>query len=244
MQQSFTLLRRLIILLTCYVLTACGDGTQPFSADSIESKKALGCGTDSDPCVLGGLTTNTPRRPPTCGGSIGVTCEDLQEGGEGTTEGSSGGIVSGPSDGSDAPDDLGADTIIPDCPPTNPTNFQAAYCRSFPPEDERLTRTMKALERIEQRGEECAVIAQTARQLIAQGAFRYFEWVEGDKDGWGHRNTGVLIAVGAVDGWGGDDYVYNRLFDAIIAHEIDHFMGLGHIDAEGKSTPNSQKCGG
>ena len=161
---------------------------------------------------------------------------------------SGGGGDGGGGDG-DAPPEaaLAGDEITsepPDCSKPQTENWAAAYCRAVAPSGTRLTWTNAALDRIAQRGQECASIAARARELLSQNALRYFAPQTGDKGGWASSDIGVLLADYWVDQYGDPASTVTKNFDHTLVHEVEHTLNRGHIDAAGYYTPNSKQCGG
>jgi hypothetical protein len=147
------------------------------------------------------------------------------------------------------PTDVMADTL-PNCAQeqqlqTDPTqNWQHAYCNSSPPEGERLTKTRNALERIRQRGGECANIATAGLNLLAAGRLRYYAYHEayGSVGGWGSPEVGALLDSGWIDGFSDSD----PNLQGKLIHEIEHAMGrLEHYTTMGyNQTLNENACSG
>lgn len=162
-------------------------------------------------------------------------------------------VVQGCNEGGDGPDpdddkeyatdDRMGDTIPPaDCADPNNTEWQKLYCRSFLPNSQQTTNTQRALDRIAERGPECALIAQKGRELLASGDIRFFVWQEGDPGGYGHRNSGVQIDVDLVNHWDPVGNPYGG-YEKMLVHEIDHVLGYDHLDATKTSTPHTALCG-
>lgn len=251
------------------MLGACADSpTQPdlSPVPPVHDDQVQGCVGDGH-CVLPGFTTpGEPDEPPDCDmwwkpdcGACATSAIGAPEDLQGTFGCPGGGTGPAPGGGSDpynpggggpatgAPaepslaNDLARDTIPPDCAAAELDQWQELYCfRAFPPDSAQTRATLQALDAIATRGEVCAAIAQTGRELLASGRITFFVGQEGDAGGYGHRNTDIQL-----------DESFPRLygtagssFERILVHEIDHFRGfLGHIDSAGLETPNMAQCG-
>jgi hypothetical protein len=143
-------------------------------------------------------------------------------------------------------DDVPIDQI-PDCSQPQQTNWAKAFCRALEPTSENLRRTRSALERLTQKGGECAVIAAFGRDLLeSRHMLRYFAPVAGDAGGWGDPDIGVLLALNWVENFGNEDNTNYSVFVSVLTHEVEHAMGRAHlVDAQGherNETPHSEAC--
>ncbi len=189
------------------------------------------------------------------GGGDGNTCDwndcdtsmGIGGGGGGGAGGGDNGDPGDPGDISQVPDDDTNDYAEPDCSEPQTTNYGAAFCRAADPEitGPRWTKTEEALMRIYARGGACAEIASRGMSLLQLGQIRYYAPAPGDAGGYADLDTGVLLS----DYWV-DKYATSRTgetpprnLDQVLAHEIDHMNGLGHL-ADLKETPNSRVCSG
>lgn len=134
-----------------------------------------------------------------------------------------------------------------------------AWCASSPPTGERLQVTNTALDNIEQRGNECAAIAQKGRQLLQNYGLRYYPGSASSEGGWGGPQTGALLDEGwlyFVNGQEGtvvdtDGSKLKVNLEFTLVHEIEHALGdLEHVDLpNGKeskwmTSPNTVPCAG
>jgi hypothetical protein len=128
----------------------------------------------------------------------------------------------------------------PDCSAAFLNRWQDLYCnRRQEPDSAQVRATLQALDQIATRGEECAAIAQRGRDLLATGQITFFVWQEGGSGGYGHRNTGIQLDEGYARHYG----TQGSRFERVLVHEIDHYLGHGHIDSSGLETPHTAQCG-
>jgi len=119
-------------------------------------------------------------------------------------------------------DDMDRDTIPPaDCFDPNNDRWEKVYCRATLPDTSQLRKTHQALNRITERGEACAILAQKGRELLASGQITFFAPEGTDAGGYGHRNTGIQLDAGFPAYY---DYPDSR-FEKVLVHEIDHVLG-------------------
>jgi hypothetical protein len=164
------------------------------------------------------------------------TCYDLGDcGGSGDWDWSGGG-----SSPNTSPTDLQRDTIPPaDCQDPDNSQWEKVYCRALPPDANQMQKTLQALDEISRRGEECVLVAQRGRELLAAGQIRFFDWREGEAGGYGHRNTGIQLDSNYPTLYGTEGSGFER----VLVHEIDHVLGYGHTDSAGLDTPHTAQCG-
>lgn len=202
--------------------------------------------TGGDPCSAGCYFPLTayggPNSPLISGG--GYYGYEGGWGSQGDTYSSGGGDYATPPPVDSEIDTVDPGDTLPDCSLAQSRPWQAAYCRATAPTDGRLQKTQDALARIAQRGPDCATIAQKGSELLASGELRYYTWTQGDAGGWGRPDFGAMLA----DFWA-DNYATvispdGRNLDQVLAHEVEHTMGLQHIDAGGYETPHSHLCSG
>src|SRR5690606_36632419 len=140
---------------------------------------------------------------------------------------------------------------IPDCENIQ-SDMDEAWCNAVVPTGVWLERTHNALNRIEQRGPECAVIAARGRELLGWGLLRYyphkshygFLGLGSPGDNYGVVTSDLLVEQYYEDGmlgWIGLDWS--------LSHEIEHTLGRGHATNEDGSeskahTPHSRLCSG
>jgi len=136
-----------------------------------------------------------------------------------------------------------------------------AYCSGTEPTDVRLTRISRALDRMRAKGGSCAQLAAVGDAVIASRQLRVFESGRNTpyEYWWGFgRNGGALPENGGPSGpeayiaLGSSltDQFWDDLHAApngvtlqwILAHELDHLLGRGHVDAAELHTPNSAAC--
>lgn len=134
---------------------------------------------------------------------------------------------------------------VPNCTVVQSAAWADAYCRATVPSGARADTINAALNRIEQRGGECATIAAQGRTLLAAGRLKVFAPQSGDTGGWGDSDIGVLIADYWVDHFSSTVTSDNRNLDLSLSHEIEHSLGRSsHVDAGGYDTLNSRTCSG
>ena len=151
--------------------------------------------------------------------------------------------------------------VPPDCSKTHTVNWARDYCNSRSPNTTERSRVDTALNNIEARGGVCEDIAAAGRALLSGGQFRFYTpdrsstiREERSAGGYGHPDMGVYFDEAWPIHWhsgvaAGRDSLGNRLernFEQVVAHEIDHYRGLGHSDetAGGFRTLNSGRCSG
>lgn len=144
----------------------------------------------------------------------------------------------------DLDDRISPQDTVPDCAQTQTIDWAQAFCRSAAPTGARADTINAALDRMEQRGGECASLAAEGRRLLGQGHLRVFSPVAGDAGGWGDARIGVLIADYWVDAFSDTVSSDNRNLEHALSHEIDHELGRDHTDQAGYETPNSRTCSG
>ena len=146
------------------------------------------------------------------------------------------------------------DTIPPVEPNCNAPHKGTEYarCHSFTPAPgtDLDIQTRGALNRIGRRGDVCAAIAAKGLELLDAGKLGYFFYSEApdqydESAGYGGQ-WGALLDL---DYWykyyNGRDSI-GRTFDNGLVHEIEHAMGLQHVDENARypTTPNAFACGG
>lgn len=136
--------------------------------------------------------------------------------------------------------DMARDTIPPDCRASDLTVWQEVYCTSTIDADQ-ARKTQQALDRIAQRGAECALIAQRGRELLAAGEIRFYLWTNERATGYGHANTGIQLAEQLLDRY--DPLAPDQDFEHVLVHELDHVFRRDHIDGDGWNTPSTALCG-
>lgn len=130
-------------------------------------------------------------------------------------------------------DHVDDDVPPPDC--NNPAGWDprfvrhfTAYCSGEPPTGERLTRTNLAVDRIAQRGPECAKIARRARELIAAGTFRYYKNEGYGFGGVSQKGQGWLAIDDTRVDYAKNEY-YQSVLDRDIVHEVDLSSGISFL---------------
>jgi hypothetical protein len=190
--------------------------------------------------------TSTGDTPPPDDLALVSGCETGGDGGGGTPGGTTEPTTPCPTSGCTEPEmtlatDMARDTIPPDdCFDPDNTAWEKLYCRSAI-DTTQARKTRQALDRIAQRGSECAVLAQKGREMIDSGEIRFFLWTEGDDAGYGHPNTGIQIAAQMVARY--DPLQPDQDFEHVLVHELDHVFRRNHIDSSGWNTPNTALCG-
>jgi hypothetical protein len=119
------------------------------------------------------------------------------------------------------------------------------YCESSLPNATQKQRIEDALDRIEQRGQACARIAQRAR-LYLNNNLIYLDPTPNRASGWGHEGLVIIWDDYADryyddrtrkdDGWANDGNL-----DSILAHEFDHVRGEDHLDGTHR-TEHTEQC--
>jgi hypothetical protein len=109
---------------------------------------------------------------------------------------------------------------MPNCaqPGLTPYTTDDAWCSGWVPTDLFLQRVQDALSRIQQRGPECAKLAQKAALLLSRGTLRF---ADGEHAGW--TASAPLGGNWAVFDrkWVDESWTPMHL-DWIISHEMDH----------------------
>lgn len=150
--------------------------------------------------------------------------------------------------------DFVEDTLLTlDCSSTSLSTKQEDWCDSYSPTGEYLERTQNAIDKIRDRGSECAAIASAADFLLDGGRLRYWD-----------RNNEPFGGFGGIDEVNGQgfallsstwiEYYYNKVssttetypykmnLDFAIVHETEHSMGRGHVNNDPYLTPNVKTC--
>lgn len=141
-------------------------------------------------------------------------------------------------------DHISPQDTVPNCTVAQTVNWAKAYCRASAPTGTRRDAVNAALDRMEQRGPECANLAAQGRLLLGQDRLQVFAPVTGDAGGWGSPTIGVLVADYWIDQFSTTVSADNRNLDHTLSHEIEHVLGREHIDQAGYETPNSRTCSG
>lgn len=256
-------MRSLLIVAAAVLASGCGDrvtgpgmpaGGTPAASTTAAGETVQGC-VATGTCTLDPIVVDGSGQPGYTGGGGGGGGEagTPPKPGDGECMAAGAGnldFVAGCRAGEDPPpeqspepslaDDMVRDTIPPDCAAPDLSHWQRLYCfRAAPPDSAQVRATLQALDRIAMRGEECAQVAREGRALLLSGRITFFVWQQGDTGGYGHRNTGIQLdeALARLHGTPGS------IFEEVLVHEIDHVLGLGHLDSFSLETPHSARCG-
>lgn len=146
-----------------------------------------------------------------------------------------------------------ADTTNIDCNSSSLTATEIAWCASTVPKGTNLITINNALNKIKQRGSECAEIAQKGQQLLNQFGIRYYPSGTIPYGGRGGPQFGILLS----DAWFADYYIngFKEIIDIdgikvkinleyALVHEIEHALGRHHISDSSWRTPHAVSCSG
>ncbi|GAA5521641.1 hypothetical protein Asal01_01584 [Fodinibius salicampi] len=133
--------------------------------------------------------------------------------------------------------DIDPDTTDINCNNSDLKDWEEAWCMSSVPGGEYLSKTNNALDNIEQRGSDCAAIAQKGKQLLNEYGLRYYPGGNFSFGGRGHPSMGVLLDELWLNYYGdntvkmtdvdGSEIKVNLEYGLV--HEIEHAMGKNHI---------------